>query len=193
MGIVAIDGFNLAVSAVTILRLLPEEKDEHKNNLNAGICLIIYGCGNSIAGYFGGRLCDKYLIKKTMTGNLVIYCTSCLVSLAGWYVREFWLAAVGCFLWGVVQASMMAGLMVVCSRIYGGHYESFAVVKQFHCICYLVYQVVMMSTGNAIPVSYIMMFLLLLVIPAYYGLLKMPNESIEEIKQRFVENSDEIL
>ena len=100
MGIVAIDGFNLAVSAVTILRLLPEEKDEHKNNLNAGICLIIYGCGNSIAGYFGGRLCDKYLIKKTMTGNLVIYCTSCLVSLAGWYVREFWLAAVGCFLWG---------------------------------------------------------------------------------------------
>ena len=118
LGMIAIDGINLAVAAVTMLRVLPTYQDQKQNNLNAGICLIVYGCGQSIAGYFGGRLCDKYRIRQTVTLILILYCMACACTFANWYIRQFWSAIIGCFLWGLAQASLMTGLMVICSRLY---------------------------------------------------------------------------
>lgn len=38
--------------------------------------------------------------------------------------------------------------MVICSRLYGGTSQSFALTKQFHSFAFVVYQVVAMCTNN---------------------------------------------
>ena len=49
-------------------------------------------------------------------------------------------------------------------------------MKQFHSLIAVMYLFVMTIIKNAIPVSYIMIALLALTIPAFYGLSNMPKE-----------------
>lgn len=99
---------------------------------------------------------------------------SCLFSIAAAYIMEMWAALVACFMWGFVLYFISATLMVICSRLYGGKPESFALTKQFHCFSFVIYEVVAMTTNNSIPVPYLMFALLALAIPAMWGICMSP-------------------
>lgn len=65
--------------------------------------------------------------------------------------------------------------MVICSRLYEGKVEAFAITKQFHCISFIIYEVVALSTNNSLDIKYIMMVLIVFAIPAIWGVYKAPK------------------
>lgn len=137
--------------------------------------LFCYGVGCSIGGYLGGKMCDKLKIRLSSTVALFLFCFCCLLSMASSLIMQIWSALISCFFWGIVLYYLSANLMVICSRLYKGNPESFALTKQFHCFSFVIYQIVAMVTNNSLPVHYIMCFLLLLVIPAMWGVCKSPD------------------
>lgn len=175
LGLIFIDGINIGVTTSTMLHLMPEYEDKQQNSFNAGTCLFFYGLGCSIGGYLGGKLCDKLRIRISSTIALYLFCASCLFSIGASYIKQLWSARLACFCWGWVLYYLSANLMVICSRLYKGRPESFALTKQFHCFSFVIYQVVAMSTHNELPVSYIMYGLLTLSVPAMWGICKSPE------------------
>ena len=80
--LILIDGANMGIKTSTMLHLMPTvEGNTKQNNLNAGICIIIYGVGSTIGGYLGSKLCDKLKIKKSSLFIMTIFCLSCLFNI----------------------------------------------------------------------------------------------------------------
>lgn len=69
---------------------------------------------------------------------------------------------------------LSANLMVICSKLYGGKPESFAITKQLHCFSFVIYQLVSMGTKNSLPVLYIMLAIIFFSLPAFWGVHKCP-------------------
>ena len=63
--------------------------------------------------------------------------------------------------------------------MFNGSAESFSILKQFHCVAVVIYEVVVLSTGNSIENTYLMPVLLLFVIPAIAGLMKLEKHTEE--------------
>lgn len=61
--------------------------------------------------------------------------------------------------------------------MYNGSAESFSILKQFHCVSFVAYEVVILSTGNSIEITYLMPVLLLFAIPAIAGLMKLEKQT----------------
>ena len=55
---------------------------------------------------------------------------------------------------------------MICSRAFGGVAKSFAVVKHFHCVCFMIFEIVILVTDNGLEIKYMMAVLVLAVIPA---------------------------
>lgn len=142
--------------------------------MNAGICLFTYGIGCVLGGYVGGKISDKIKLKISSTIALCIYAFTCLFSMIASQVLNIWTARVGCFFWGFTLYFLSANLMVICSRLYNGKPESFAITKQFHCFSFVIYQLVSLATENSLPVLYIMLVLIFLSLPALYGVHRSP-------------------
>lgn len=53
---------------------------------------------------------------------------------------------------GIQAAAVEACLLVMCSRVYGGASETFAVNKQLQGLSFVVFEVVMILTSNSLPV-----------------------------------------
>lgn len=139
LGLIILDGTNIGVVTSTMLHLTPKVQDKKESNLNAGFCLLAYGFGCVIGGFLGGKLTDRLRIRISSVIILALYLISCLFSIVAAEILEMWSALISCFLWGFVLYYISAILMVICSRLYGGKPESFAVVKQFHCFSFVIY------------------------------------------------------
>ena len=175
LGLIILDGTNIGVTTSTMLNLMPKIEDKSENHLQSGICLILYGCGCILGGYLGGKLCDRLRIRLSSMIVIYVFFMTCLFSMFAEIHKELWSARVGCFFWGFVLYYISANLMVICSRLYGGKPESFALTKQFHCLAFVIYQVVAMSTNNSLPILYIMIVLMGFGLPAMWGIIKSPN------------------
>jgi hypothetical protein len=92
-----------------------------------------------IGGYLGGKLCDKLPIRISSSGTVFIFCMACIFSLAATQIWQLWSALVGSFLWGSSLYFANANLMVICSRVYNGKPQSFALTKQFHSLFFVFY------------------------------------------------------
>ena len=123
-----------------------------------------------------GKFCDKSGIKPAYMTVILSYCLCCILFFGSWYLREFWSAATCCFVWGLMQVASHTLLLVICSRVYDGEPESFAVVKQLHGFVFILYQIFTILTKNSFPVSMIMCVLLVLGVPAFYCSKKIMNE-----------------
>ena len=119
--LVFVDGLNIGTTSVIMLKIMPEYPDEKKENLLAGICLIGFGVGSMIGGYLGGKLCDRFNIKTTTCGSLVTFFVSCCITLTGYFYPSIVLTWINCFSWGLSMYSLTACLLIICSRLYGGH------------------------------------------------------------------------
>jgi hypothetical protein len=99
-----------------------------------------------------------------------------LFSIGAYLIFEIWSAFITTFLWGWTLFFITANLMVLCSRVYKGRPESFALTKQFHSLLFVIYEVVSMSTNNQLPIYYIMFALLLFAGPALWGAYHLRQE-----------------
>ena len=176
LGLIVLDGINMILPAGTLPRLVPTE-DSTDTGRYLGICVLLYGIGQIIGGYLGGKLCDKYKIRKTVLAILILFCFCCFASVVTvQYIQALWAAGFCYFCWGLEMAGLMSTLMVICSRIYDGDAVSFAIVRQFHSFAAVIYLSTMAITKNSIGVPYIMGGLLILSGGGFWGMLKLPCE-----------------
>ena len=150
LGMIALYGFNIGVQTSTLLRLIPITDDKKQDLLHSGFCIISSGVGAFFGGYLGGKLCDKFEIKSVSTAsiclNIVVYGLILVASL----VEQLALSLVVSFVFGFQFYFLTGCLMVICSRLFEGDSESFAIVQQFHCLFVVIYEVVTLLTSNNI-------------------------------------------
>ena len=175
LGYTFIDGINVAVSILTILHLYQPTGERHTDEIRAGIALLAMGFGGLVGGYLGGKLCDIFGVKKVAYAGIALYALTCILSIVVSLVGAVPFSCVACFAWGFLLYYIQANEMVMCSKLFEGKYESFAVMKQFHLISVILFYVVSLLTENSIPVKYLMSVLVLLAIPALWLLAKLPE------------------
>lgn len=131
------------------------------------------GFGASTGGYFGGKLCDMFGIKKVAYGGSIFYALTCILSIVVSLIDVFPFSCFVCFSWGFLIYYVQSNEMVMCSKLFDGKYESFAIVKQFHCVPILLYYLISFLTDNSIEVKYLMTVLFFLSIPSLYLLTRL--------------------
>lgn len=128
-----------------------------------------------IGGYYGGKLCDVIKVRRVGQFCVIAYVFSCLAGIlaaeVGWYA----LAVLVFMIQGMQASGVEACLLVMCSKVYGGASETFAVNKQFQGLSFVLFEVIMIVTSNSIPLQYVMTGALLLAIPTWFTLGKMPD------------------
>lgn len=152
--------------------------------MHIGLCLVFFGVGGTIGGFIGGKLCDMIPVKKVIIISLSLYVFLCLSAGIIYHHKDVYLAISCCFIWGFDLYFLEAGLMVACSRIYGGVPESFAIVKQFHSLAFVIYELVSIPTNNSLPVDYIMIGIVIFVVPAIFSITKLPYEKMYLVENR---------
>ena len=176
LGMIFVDGLNIGVQTSTLLRLIPITDDKKQDLLHAGFCTISSGVGGFFGGYLGGKLCDKFGTKListiAMCLNMVVY----VLILGASFFEQLPVSLVVSFVFGFEYYFLEGCLMVICSRTFHGHPESFAIVKQFHCFSFVLYEVLAMSTENSSEIEYLMVGLMVLCIPGLMGIRRLPGE-----------------
>ena len=130
---------------------------------------------------FQYEVCDRFTIKTASAGSLVLFLLNCIFTLVGYYLPTFLLTWIICFSWGIAMTSLSACLMVICSRLYEGHPESFAVVKQLHSFAFVIFEVLTIITNSKVKIPWIMGGLLVFWLAGCYGVWKLPKEKYTEI------------
>ena len=161
-GYALIDGINVAVSVTTLLHLYKSTGNQHTDELKAGIVLLAFGFGCMSGGYMGGRLCDYIKVKKTAYVGMIIFLITCLLSILVSLIDVFPLSCFVGFLWGYELYYVQANEMVLCSKLFKGKTESFAVIKQVHSMSLMSYEAIGMFTHNSIAIKYLMTGLIVL-------------------------------
>ena len=176
LGLIFVDGMNIGIQSNTLIHLIVKTDDKAHDDLLSGIAIISFGAGSLIGGYTGGKLCDKFRLKRVALVGVLLYVLCCLSIFAGSFIKEYPFTLVVFFYYGFQYSFITGCELVICSRTFKGAPESFAIVKQFHCFAFVLYEIVALTTDNSIALKYIMPFLLIFAIPAFVGLLKLPGE-----------------
>lgn len=150
LGLIFVDGINIGVQTSTLVHLIPKTDDEKQDNFYSGICLLSSGVGCFIGGYLGGKLCDIFPIKKIAYSGIFLYILACTLIFIASFIEVFTFSLLASFVLGFEFYYIEGCLLVICSRIFQGVPESFAIVKQFHCISFILYEIVAMTTSNSI-------------------------------------------
>ena len=175
LGLIFIDGINIGIQSSTIIRLITKTDDKGHDDLLSGIAITCFGVGCLVGGYAGGKLCDRFQLKRVAMVGVLLFGLSCLTILAASFISWYPLT-LGVFLFYGFQYSFITGCeLVICSRTFKGAPESFAIVKQFHCLVFVVYEVIVLLTDNSIPLEYMMPVLFCFALPAWMGLLRLPS------------------
>ena len=69
----AIDGINLGFISSTLPHLIPYTGDSRSDDLKLGVCLFLRGIACIFGAFLGGRLCDKYQMKKIGKAGLILF------------------------------------------------------------------------------------------------------------------------
>ena len=180
LGLVLTDAMNYCIQISVLYRLVPKSADQETNDLLTGLGIICFGVGCIVGGFLGGKLCDKFQLKKVASFGALLYGLCCL-SILGASLAESSALALGIYGFAGFEFSFIEGCeFVICSRVFGGVAKSFAVVKHFQNVCVLAFQVVMLATAGSIGVEYMMMVLVLAVVPAWVGLRRLPDGAPEK-------------
>ena len=150
LGMIALYGFNIGVQTSTLLRLIPITNDKKQDLLHSGFCIISSGVGAFFGGYLGGKLCDKFDIKLISTASICLNAIVFGLILFASLLQELAISLIVSFIFGFQFYFLTGCLMVVCSRIFKGDSESFAIVQQFHCLLVVLYEVFAIATKNSV-------------------------------------------
>ena len=177
LGYAILQGINVAITVVTLLRLFKSTGDEQKDEFYSGIALLAYGVGCFFGAYTGGKLCDLMIVRRvTYLGHLV-FAVACIFSIMISLIDVFPLSCLACFCWGFSLFFIVSNGMVICSKLFNGTYQAFAVVRQMESFALILYYSVSLASQNSAPIPLIMLFLLFLVIPSFWLTSQLPEES----------------
>ena len=167
--LIAVDGLILAFTSTCLSRLIPSTGDKHTDSLHTGICIIVFGIGTIAGGYLSGYLSDKLKIKNAGILALLVYILCCL----GTFVTINFISLEGGiiigFCWGVEKYFIEGWLYITCAHYYLGKLESFAILKQFHSLSFVIFQIILIINQN-INLNITMGIFLFFAIPCFYGL-----------------------
>ena len=112
--------------------------------------MLACGVGSFIGGFLGGKLCDILRIKNVAFLSVILYSLSCVLLWIASLIHALSFSLISSFVFGFQFFFIEGCLLVVCSRLFNGVPESFAIVKQFHCFSFVIYEIVAMTTSNEI-------------------------------------------
>ena len=78
LGLIFLDGINMGIQYSVLLHLVPTTDDQKHDELFSGIAVIVFGIGTLLGGYLGGKLCDKFQLKKVAIASVILYIISCV-------------------------------------------------------------------------------------------------------------------
>ena len=141
-----LDGVSSGYAASSMIHLFPEK---YKNDqIVFAIYLSVSGVGTMIAGFFGGKVCDAYPLKKGGIMLIFWYILGCLVCYLTYFVGSIYLVYASAFFWGFQIVFEQSYVLVCCSKMYEGSKQSFAIVKQVHSLSFIIYEVISLATHN---------------------------------------------
>ena len=167
-----IDGLSLAFTSTSIPRFIPEYSSDEKNNLFAGICLILFGVGTIIGGYLSGYLPTKVGVVRAGKLTIILFFLCCGYTYIPINYPSLAFGFIGGILWGIELYYLEGWLLVACSRCFNGDLESFAIVKQFHSIFFISFQIFLMIVTEP-NLNYVMLVLCLFGFPAYFFIMSL--------------------
>ena len=135
-----------------------------------------------IGGYIGAKICDFMSLKKTIIIGIIAYMVNCLLSLGVSFLNVLPLSCGVCCIWGFVTNYVQSNELVICSKLYEGKTESYGIVRQFHSVSLISYEIFAIFTKNSVELKYIMLVLFFFGFPALY-LLK-GIESVENATEQ---------
>ena len=121
-------------------------------------------------------------LKNTVAIGIFLYMINCLMSIG---VSLFDILPLSCFIccfWGAVTHYIQANEFLLCSKIYKGRTESYAIVRQFHSVSLIFYEIFAIVTKNSVELKYIMTVLFLFGFPALFLLRNLEEGSEEKVK-----------
>ena len=143
--LIIINGMVMGFVSASFFHLLPPNTN---NDQNISIALICFGIGAMLGGSVAGFLVDKIGIRKTGKLSFILYEVVLLIVVMLLNVNEvFWVCVIGLML-GICISTEICYMMVVCTSIYKGKLEAFAVNKQMMVTFYCIYQWVVVSLNN---------------------------------------------
>ena len=104
LGLIFVDGMNIGIQSNTLIHLIPKTDDD----LLSGIAIISFGVGSLIGGYVGGKLCDKFTLKRVAVVGVLLYALGCLSILAGSFIDKYPFTLV-VFFWNGFEYSYITG------------------------------------------------------------------------------------
>ena len=176
LGLVLADAINYGIQASVLYRLIPKSGDRQKDDLITGLAIICFGIGCIAGGFLGGKLCDKFKLKNVASFGALLYGLCCLGIFGASFVESYVLVFIIYGFFGFEFSFIEGCEFVICSRVFGGVPKSFAVVKHFQCTCFMAFETVILVTDNSLEIKYMMMVFLAVVIPALFGLRRLPQD-----------------
>ena len=120
------------------------------------------------------------IVKKVASLGHLTFALACVLSIIVSLIDVFPLSCLACFFWGFNLFYITSSGMVICSKMFEGKYEAFAVVKQVDSFALILYYCITLVSENSIPIPYIMIALLLLAIPSLWLTRQLPEESTDK-------------
>ena len=160
--IIVLAGLLISFNSSSLSHLLPHgsAQDNKKNDTRIGIVLIFYGIGNVLGGYTSGHLCDR-IPEKIRVGiyGLIGMLIACFFEVMILYAEAYSLitASIVGFCTSFTWAYFSCYMLVICTVIFGGRAESFAITKQFSAVAFIFYQWFVRFLNNQNNMSHHMM------------------------------------
>ena len=99
---------SIGIQSSTLIHLVPKTDDKAHYDLLPGIVIISFGVGSLIGGYVGGKLCDKFTLKRVAVVGVLLYALGCLSILAGSFIDKYPFTLV-VFFWNGFEYSYITG------------------------------------------------------------------------------------
>ena len=147
---------------------------------------MLFGVGTIIGGYLSGYLSTKMNVISSGKLAVLTFFICCIYTFYMINCPSLIAGFIGSLLWGLEVYYVEGWLYVACSDIYKGDLESFAIVKQFHSIFFILFQIVLMCVKN-LNLSYVMGVFCILALPAYFLL---QTFYFDDEEQEISEDSD---
>jgi MFS family permease len=169
------DGFGYGIMSSGITSLIPSKIDPESIDKIAGIIMISLGVGAVIGGYLVGIIADKAGGLFSGRLGIISWAVSCGLYFIAICWPSLWMGYLVGFLLGFSMFYLEGWMFTIISRNYDGQAAAFSVNKMVHSWVYVFFQVAVISTNNQMPLKEIMAVMVLLSIPSFMLLTKVPH------------------
>ena len=132
----------------SLAHFLPSSSEDDTDK-SIGVALIIYGVGMCIGGLVAGKIRDKFGIVRCSKVNIINFqITFSLVIVFLWLGKHIISAWLVSMLIGLLTSSLICNMIMICTEIYEGKMEAFAIFNQINTLFFCGYQWLVSTLNN---------------------------------------------